>query len=210
MHGKILAIHSSSALVVNCFSRFKTDPKSFQLGRWKDSTSLAFEHKLSTGLGGIPPHLDVWVETTSGSLAIESKLIEYLDPKKPKFSASYDKLEAVTADKRLWKLYRKTLNAKVGFLDRAQLIKHCFGIDALKRSGGSASLVYLYWEPKNAVAFEEFRRHREEVIEFSKELEGSSVPFVAMTYSKLWDQWEIMPELKEHVSKLRQRYELAI
>lgn len=207
---KILAIHSSSALVVNCFSRFKAMPEAFQLGNLKRADTLAFEHQLSTGLGGTRPHLDVWVETPSGTLAIESKFLEYLTPKTPKFSASYEKLEAVTGDKQLWKLYRKTLNGKPAFLDCAQLIKHCFGILAQKRKGVEATLVYLYWEPRNAEDFEEFRNHRAEITDFSKGLAGSSIPFVAMTYSELWEQWSTKPELKNHVAALRKRYEVSI
>ena len=143
-------------------------------------------------------------------LAIESKLLEYLVPKKPEFSASYEKLESVTTDKQLWKLYRKTLHMKEGFLDRAQLIKHCFGISALQRRGGKATLIYLYWEPNNAVSIEECRKHRAEVAEFATGLEGSSIPFVAMTYSELWAQWARKPELKDHVAALRKRYEVTI
>ncbi len=208
--GKILAIHSSSALVVNCFSRFKSEQGDFQMGTTKGSTLLAFERKLPTGLKGISPNLDVWVESKSGNLAIESKLLEYLSPKVPKFSASYERLEPVTSNKQLWKLYRKTVGGKLGFLDRAQLIKHCFGISALMKAGGSADLVYLYWEPKNAEKFAEFKRHRAEVAEFAKALEGSSIRFISMSYPELWSQWERKAALKEHAAMLKARYEVTI
>jgi hypothetical protein len=208
---KMLAVHSSSALVINTFSRFKVEPALFQMGKWKSASAVYFERKLTTGLGGTPPHLDVWVENPLETLAIESKLLEYLNhPKKAEFSASYEKLEAVTTDKQFWKLYRKILNGGAAYLDRAQLIKHCFGISNLQRKGGQATLCYLYWEPKNAESFEEFKKHRAELAEFSKGLEGSSIHFVAMTYTELWNQWAQKPELKEHVAALRNRYEVSI
>jgi hypothetical protein len=47
-----------------------------------------FEKQLPTGLRGIPPNLDVFLENRDCCIAVESKLLETLSLKKPHFSMS--------------------------------------------------------------------------------------------------------------------------
>jgi len=77
LNRKMLAIHSSSALVVNSFSFFKSKPETFQIGLWSSANSITFEHPLKTGLGGTPPHLDVWVNTPTIMIGIETIRVFY-------------------------------------------------------------------------------------------------------------------------------------
>ncbi len=57
--GKMQALHSSSALVVNVFEYWRSRNVGFiaqACGAFKYATSLHFERTFPTGLGGIPPH----------------------------------------------------------------------------------------------------------------------------------------------------------
>ena len=57
---KFDAIHSSSALVVNTFGRWKPDPKDLVICGRTGFTEIAFERKLKTGFRGVP-NLDLYL-----------------------------------------------------------------------------------------------------------------------------------------------------
>ena len=76
LKGKFRAVHSSSALVVNTFAPFKQDPSRLNLCGVQEFRSIRFEQKLSTGLGGTPPNLDLVAENNTDVIAVESKLLE--------------------------------------------------------------------------------------------------------------------------------------
>ncbi len=79
LKSKFLAVHSSSALVVNTFAPFKKDPAMLTLCGVQGFRSIRFEQKLSTGLGGTPPNLDLVAENDTDVIAVESKLLKYFD-----------------------------------------------------------------------------------------------------------------------------------
>jgi hypothetical protein len=119
--------------------------------------TLRFEAVYSTGLGGTPPHLDVMAEGAC-TLAVESKLVEYLRPKVALFSPAYDSIVDSRCNSPWFGLIAK-MRAKPAmyrYLDAAQLVKHSLG---LMRGCPQATLVYLYWEPLNWREFREFREH---------------------------------------------------
>ncbi len=62
LDGHFMAARSSSALAVNTFGPFKRAPETLPLFEVIGVRELCFEKKLPTGLGGTPPHLDVWIE----------------------------------------------------------------------------------------------------------------------------------------------------
>ena len=87
---KMLAAHSSSALVVNSFALWKQHIAELALIGRSGFHSLRFEAKMPTRLGGIPPHLDVLADAMVGiSVAVESKATEFLQPHRPEFPPSY-------------------------------------------------------------------------------------------------------------------------
>ncbi len=73
---KFRAVHSSAALVVNCFGPFKTRPHSLLLCGKVGARSVEFERRLPTPLRGTPPNLDAWIDRGGEVVAVESKLLE--------------------------------------------------------------------------------------------------------------------------------------
>ncbi|MBL0158267.1 MAG: hypothetical protein IPP47_14360 [Bryobacterales bacterium] len=86
---KMRATHSSAALVVNAFAPWTKNPSKLLLADVTGFNSIRFEGVFPTGLGGTPPHLDL-VAYGPKPIAVESKCLEYLTPKNPVFSRSYD------------------------------------------------------------------------------------------------------------------------
>ena len=78
---KFCAVHSSCALAVNCFAPFKVDPGRLRL-LGKQGSNVEFEKKLPIFDRRRCPNLDVWVERENDVVAVESKLLEYLDSEK--------------------------------------------------------------------------------------------------------------------------------
>ena len=84
---------------------------------------------------------------------------------------------------------------------------------SLPQVEGTQVLMYVYWEPTNAADSRVFSQHRGEVEEFTNAVEVSEVRFHAVSYARLWDQWEADCDwdgIGEHVASLRERYELAV
>ena len=174
---------------------------------------VEFEKPLKIFRGGTPANLDVWIELDDGAIAIESKLLEYLQPKKPQFSPAYDRLSPPVSESSWWTVFREAKKGTAQHLDRAQLLKHYFALCRLQRSKEpppSLTLLYLFWEPLNWPDVAECRQHRKEVEEFADNVADASIPFKWMTYSQLWNQWNEVPALKEHATRLKGRYEVAI
>jgi hypothetical protein len=210
---KFCAVHSSCALAVNCFAPFKVNPSRLQLLGKPGATSVEFEHKLPIFHGCRSPNLDVWIERDDEVIAVESKLLEYLTPKKPEFSLRYESLAHPKSDPRWWRVYEE---AKVGVeqhLDRAQLLKHYFGLNKFRNDHperAEPTLLYIFWEPLNWQNFDEYGMHREEVKNFTSAISGSPVRFSWMTYNDLWGEWSDIPDLATHAHHLKARYQVRL
>ena len=173
--------------------------------------------------GRRPSNLDVWIDRTaivSGNgqngmraVAVESKLLEYFEPKQPEFADAYEQLKPPITEAAWWSAYLEAKQAAPGFLDRAQLVKHYFGLRQLARRSHVApdiELLYLFWEPLNWPDVDECVRHRVEVTEFARRVDESSIRFRWMTYSQLWQEWSQVQALADHAKNLRQRYEVPV
>ena len=210
---KFRAVHSSATLVANHFARFKREPHHLTIIAQSGLDCPSFEKPLPTGLRGIPPNLDVFVENRDFCIAIESKLLETLSLKKPHFSPSYRKDRLPYCEPQWWKFTESAPNAVEGYLDTAQLVKHYLGlIYHLKKNkiDKKPILLYLYWNPTNASEIEEYHKHDQEVKEFKDMVTGSSVEFISMSYPELWEVWSKEPSLADHVKKLMERYSVEI
>jgi len=211
LEGKFRAAHSSSALAVNTFGPWRNHPERLSLRGKTGFESLQFERKCPTGLGGFPPNLDVLIEGSHLVIGVESKFLEILAPKQPKFAASYTR-ENLPRMEENWAAWMDEMKkGPKQYLDAAQLVRHYLGLrNQPEFKGKKIVLLYLFWEPRNWKEFAEYRTHRKELEVFREKVKGSEIAFIWMTYPQLWKQWETLGLYPDHVRELRKRYGLAI
>ncbi len=206
--GSMASLRSSSALAVNVFEPWRAAdiaPLGALLGVDRSAQWVRFEVRYPTGLGGLPPHLDVVIGShEAGPVAIESKFTETYTPAHNGFRPSY--FESAS----LWDGFEQTrrlaLEIAAGtegfrYLGAAQLIKHALGLKYAYGPQGFR-LVYLWYEWPSEIA----DLHNDEVNRFS-EMIGSEFDFVALTYQRLFDDLSGIPEPQMgHAAYLRDRY----
>jgi hypothetical protein len=213
---KLCAAYSSSALAVNTFGPFRHFPERLVLAGYENFRESQFERKCPTGLRGTPPHLDFFVSGPEALVAIESKFLETLQPKKASFKASYDCVMQANSEPLWQRLYLNLVNdpAKFAYLDAAQLIKHYLGMrNTFRRCTTTQILLYLFWEPLNAADIPEVSEHRRELELFAGEVQQSTVRFVAFSYSQLLQAWSIASAwagMSTHIKELERRYKISI
>lgn len=214
--GKFRAVHSSTGLAVNGFAPFRRRLADLILPGGDGWQDLRFEAKLPTGLRrGTPPNLDLLVTGTGGVVGIESKLTEWMTPKRAAFSSAYaDEITDWRRDEG-WFAQMAHLVRSPGIyrhLDAAQLVKHAFALGRLRPAGG-VTLLYLYWEPANADSLPACATHRAEIAALSAAVAGSVPAFVARSHDDLWASWAgpRAPAWRAaHVAALRRRYHVAV
>ncbi|MFC2067034.1 hypothetical protein ACFLUO_08350 [Chloroflexota bacterium] len=188
--GKMQALHSSSALVVNVFEYWRGRNVDFiaqACGAFKGATSLHFERTFPTGLVGIPPHLDVgFYNPLSRPLVIEGKFTEpYHRKTKRTITDKYLNIslwKGLAGCENLVQLIRKEELSKTSFsfLDVPQLLKHILGLT--KRHGKRGfELIYLWYDYPSLEA----EKHRLELRDFEKNI-SYEVIFRNMTYQDLF------------------------
>jgi hypothetical protein len=217
LEGRMNAVHSSSALVVNAFHYWRTRRLYAEIaGALRiPSTEIAgmrFEAKFPIH-DRFPrsPNLDVVFDYKPSSVckavAVESKFNEpyggwekkglktvYLDH--PEFWSDLPNLHEVARQV-------SPDNTRFVHLDAPQLIKHTLGLKAAHGKRGFR-LVYLHY----AVPGPEGARHAEEVAEFARCLERDGVPFQSLTYQDVI--WSLVrhqrDQHREFVDRLAERY----
>jgi len=189
--GKMQALHSSSALVVNVFQYWVNQDVS-DIASACDApqgmTEMHFEQTRPTPLGGIPPHLDVeFSRNKLKPLAIESKFTEpYHRHTKRTIKNKYLNVPGLWTRlprcEKLVKHIREEEQARTSFtyLDVPQLLKHILGL-AYAFGPTGFELLYLWYE----VPSEEANNHHNELEEF-KLCVGDEVTFLDMTYQELF------------------------
>lgn len=213
LHTKFRALHSSSALAVNSFGRFKDTGEDLTIFGQRGASGISFEKRLPIVPDRYPANLDVWIEQGKRIVAVESKLLEYFKTQKAEFAGAYERLAPPKSEKGWWEAFRIAKAGERQYLDRAQLIKHYFGLKRYQIEhgrGAEITLLYLFWEPLNWNEIKECLKHREQIAEFGKIVSESSISFTWMTYSDLWREWDKVPALTDHVRNLRARYEVSL
>jgi hypothetical protein len=220
---KMRAPWSSSALAVNSFGRWRYDPSLLELaGRTGFAAGFRFEHPCPNKVSTIHPYLDLILERPGEMLAVESKFTEYLQGSDhPPVAAGYKRL-AEREDDRAASRWFAALDHVERFLllDAYQLVKHYLGIvlEFAREPQPKLTLVYLYWEPRNALegaGGDLVARHRAEIAEFAK-LVGSdpTCAFVSLSYEHHWNELAALPDkppwLDDHLARLRDRYLVAL
>ncbi len=211
---KFRAAHSSSALAVNCFGPFKRNPHDLRMCGDRNFASLHFEKKCPTGLRGTPPNLDVLIEKSGHVVGIESKCTEYVSRHTARFSPSYERNIRDARRESGWfqEMLRLIREPRAyAWLDAAQLLKHAFGLMHCFPNR-RLTLLYLYWEPRNADDYPLFEEHRREVRALAERIGDARVALEAMPYNDLWLSWDEAgpPWLRNHVQDLRARYAVTI
>ncbi len=208
---KFCAVHSSAALAVNSFARFKDQPKDLVLLGEEGAGNIQFEMQMEIIAGRRSSNLDVWVDRGVKKVAIESKLLEYFEPKKPEFAEAYKAMKQI-AEQSWWSVCENAWNGTPQLLDVAQLVKHYFGLRRFQKATEQPpdlTLLYLFWEPLNWQEIEECKQHRNQVKELEEKVAASSIGFRWMTYTQLWQDWMAIPKLEEHARNLKARYEIS-
>lgn len=209
--GKFRAAHSSSALAANTFGPWRVHPQSLHLLDKTGFEILQFEKQCPTGLGGFPPNLDLLVENPTVVIGVESKFLEFLSPKQPKFTDSYTRDNLPQMESCWAELIDDLKEGPKQYLDAAQLVRHYLG---LRNQPGYREkkivLLYLFWEPENWEEFEEYRQHRQELAAFQEKVSPSDVTVVWMTYPQLWTSWDKQDLYPDHTGEIRKRYLLPI
>lgn len=209
---KFQAIHSSSALVCNTFGYWYRQGDRTHLGKALGGNSsidaMRFEHKMPTGLGGTPPHLDVSCLCGEMTSAVESKFSECYLEKKALKMGSRNYCPSVWREKGLAacgdlvdRINRSEMDGRFRFLDVAQLLKHLLG---LTNHGGKFELVYLWFDMPG---FREAEVHRDEIGLF-EELVSREVQFRSLTYQQLFKNLLVHAgdQHEEYLQKLSERY----
>ena len=163
--------------------------------------------------GRRPSNLDVWVDRGSSAVAIESKLLEYFEPKNPEFAEAYKSMVPPVSEPCWWSVCVESWNGAARQLDIAQLVKHYFGLRQFQQKitqSPNLVLLYLFWEPINWQDIAECKQHRKEVEQLAEKVAASSISFRWMTYTQLWREWIAIPQLAEHANNLKARYEICI
>lgn len=210
--GKMQALHSSSALVVNVFQYWVNRNVSniaSACGAPQGMTEIRFEQTHPTPLGGVPPHLDVEFHGIGlKPLAIESKFTEsYQRHTKRTIKDGYFSKPSLWAHfprcERLAKRIHKEEQGRTSFvyLDAPQLLKHILGLGTAF-GPMNFGLLYLWYE----VPSPEAQRHRVEIEDFMDYI-GDEVRFSVMTYQQLFEVLKRCPNSdRDYLSYLGQRY----
>lgn len=214
---KFTAAYSSTALAVNCFAPFKSYIDDLGLLGQCGFKKISFEHQCPIWPENqqlTPPNLDALAKSERGVVGIESKCTEILGSKKAKFASRYESVVEKQLDRPWLETYLALKDDPTLFnrLDAAQLVKHCLGLRSTFPNR-DISLVYIFWEPENALDFEIFKTHRSEVQKFTAMVTGSTMKFAAISYLELWKSWvgKGCPQwLMEHVGALKLRYAVTV
>lgn len=213
LSAKFCAVHSSSALAVNCFAPFQDSPFTHRILGKAGARKVEFEKQLKIFPDRRPANLDVWIEWDDAAVAIESKLLEYFDSKVPQFAKAYEEMAPPVSEPSWWAAYKLAQRKAREHLDRAQLLKHYFGLRKLQLTQQvplKLTLLYIFWEPLNWTEVDICVRHREEIESFAATVAGSTVSFSWFTYNKLWQEWNSDSTLAPHARNLAARYNVAL
>lgn len=199
LEGKIRAAHSSAMLALNAFAPWRTNAAGLPI--LPAAAVARFERKLSMGLRGQPPNLDLVAEADDEVVTVESKCTEHLGVTRPKFAPSVvTRMQAIGHPSWRARLHDVRTDPTLRHLDRAQLLKHYLGIKNCFPAT-RATLLYVFWEPRNWADFAECVEHRAEVAAFARGLADPLVRFRAMSYAELWEPWDA-----PHAPGLVERY----
>lgn len=208
---KIFAVHSSSALVCNFFEYWRFRDKALLAKAFKFDQgikSLVYEQKLSMGMQGNMPNLDLFMILNNGqAVAVESKFTEWVSKKsknKP-FADSYKKRDRwnevglPNCQKLVDKIYSE--DESFLYLNAPQLLKHALGLANMHSN--KSKLIYLYYDFDTSIS----EIHKKEIERFKNALNGE-LNFKELTYQELFREIQKNKSdiEEEYLSKLEEKY----
>jgi hypothetical protein len=221
--GKLANPASSSALAVNAFGWFLNKPHQLPLfGREREFGApkrITVEAEMRfPWSGGKHPWLDAAIWTETHLIGVEAKRYEpFRGRKAVKLSVAYDR--PVWGDNmRAFEKVRDDLRSKAlnyAHLDAVQLVKHAFGLVTQgKRQMLKPVLVYLYAEPRELgfkpIKISKLEKHRAEIEDFGKRIEGDEVSFIALSYEELLCLWgNGSDEVSTHARNVIDNYDIG-
>lgn len=207
-------VDDSLALTANCFLPWIRNPAGLELGQLGGFQGLRFAARCPTGIRGTPPQTDLLLIGSNRVTGLVTRVTEHLTAPKTKIAEGYDQPmpephlaawhELLLELRRTPQIFR--------LLDAVALAKHAIGLSRTF-PGQATVLVYLFWEPSDARAHPVFAAHRAEVELLRRRVEASGVPMLPMSLRDLWDRWrsdQAGPALRDHVTALEARYNVAI
>jgi len=214
LEGHMLALHSSSALLVNMFEYWRQAKRISEIaeacGATPGITDMIFEKQYKISNLGTP-HLDIEFSSKfSVPFVIEAKFTE---PYRKITQRNDTNLNKYLARNSLWdgiqkcKKLAQTIFEQEGkvtnwkHLDSPQLLKHILGLTG-KFGIGKFNLLYLwYYSPSP-----EAEVYRDEINNF-KEIVETEVLFSDMTYQELFGAIQTIPDLdSKYLAYLKERY----
>ena len=215
---KAYALHSSSMLAVNVFDYWRKKDKEAMAKALKiDSIRhFWFEQKLTMGMGGAPPNLDLFIIKNNGfAVAIESKFTEWMSKhsKSEPFAKSYfederkrwEEVGLPNAQKLAQKIAHD--NEKFHYLNAPQLLKHALGLANTHSS--RSQLIYLFYDLEKES--EVSKKHHAEISKF-RDMLGDELQFHSMTYQEFIKRLNSNFKTKhnEYFDYLNRRYNLTL
>ena len=208
--------HSGIALAVNSFLPWRRSSQELELADHSGFEAIQFDVRCPTGLRGTPPHLDVLALHDDHAVAVTVRSIEFLTRRRSSIAFSYDELLAETPGMKPWYAHltewREGEKAIYQHVDLAALVKYATALGHVFPDR-SSTLLYLYWEPLDADAYDAYQRHRRELGLLTKAVSGARVEFASRSFEHLWQNWSERTSpgwLADHVARLRRRYTVAL
>jgi len=226
--GKMASPESSSALVANAFGMFLERPHllpplpGLPEMAWP-ATVVALEQQIRfPWSGGRHPWLDVFIETDTHIVGIESKRYEpFRSSSTARFSDAFWRDVWDSGMQPFLTLRDRLQDGTAGLpeIDAVQLVKHAFALSAESKRRTHpkvAVLVYLHADPNlwpGGKSIEHARRvrHRCAIERFGSAVAGASVQFSSMTYADICRVWAEGTDLdlKEHAVALCHAFQIA-
>lgn len=212
---RLHAPHSGMALAINSFFPWRRASRELELAGQSSFDAIQFDVRCPTGLRGTPPHLDLLALRDDHAVAVTVRSVEYLTKRRSSIATSYDQLLQSTPGMKPWYHHMNAWrNDHVNYqhIDLAALIKY---VTALGHTfpDRSSTLLYLYWEPLDAEAFDAFRHHQRELDRLTEAVSGARVDFATKSFDQLWQDWSERSSpswLSDHVARLRRRYAVTL
>ena len=214
LEGKMRALHSSSALVVNFFHYWRYHDmaivgRALRLDSKYDNLRFERKYPKPRGIRGIKPHLDVELSGIDAKpIAIEAKFTEQYQRSRLKSTMKnvYIKTEGIWGNlKGCYTLARDIIEGKQVFeyLDAPQLLKHILGLKTeTEHSSKSFKLLYLWYRIEGT----ETEEHEKELRRFVEAI-GNEVDFEAATYQELFQRLKSIAKGHEkYIGYMQERY----